>query len=71
MKFLFSPKFHINLFFLIYTVTASLENYFYFLYNIISVKESTYVNNYQLLKGIVGKEGAGIYAHIMTTICGA
>lgn len=49
----------------------ALENYSYFFYNILSVKESTYVNNYQILKGIVGKEGAGIYAYVMTNICGA
>lgn len=49
----------------------ALETYSYFFYNILSVRESTYVNNYQILKGIVGKEGASIYSYVITNICGA
>lgn len=52
------------------TMLLALENYSYFIYNILSVRESTYVNNYQALKGIVGKDGNSIYANIVTNICG-
>lgn len=49
----------------------ALENFSYFVYNIISVLNSTYVNNYHVLKQIVGKDGVTLYSALITGICGA
>ena len=49
----------------------ALENFSYFIYNVISVLNSTYVNNYHVLKQIVGKDGVALYSALITGICGA
>lgn len=49
------------------SMLLGLEVFNYLLYNIISVNESTYVNNYQLLKNIVGEEGKKLYADVAVT----
>ena len=49
------------------SMLLGLEVFSYLLYNIISVNESTYVNNYQLLKNIVGEEGKKLYADVAVT----
>ena len=49
----------------------ALENFSYFVYNVISVLNSTYVNNYHVLKQIVGKDGVALYSALITGICGA
>lgn len=53
------------------SMLLALENYPYFVYNVLSVNEATYVNNYHVLKGIMGKDGKDLYAALITTICGA
>ena len=45
-----------------------LEVFPYFLYNILAVNESTYQNNYQVLKNIVGDDGKKIYADLVVMI---
>lgn len=50
------------------TMLFALETFPYFLYNIISVNESTYINNYQALKNIVGDDGRKIYADLIVTV---
>ena len=47
----------------------AMENFPYLVFNIISVSETTYINNYYHLKGIVGDEGKKLYATLITTIC--
>lgn len=47
----------------------AMENFPYLVFNIISVSESTYINNYYHLKGIIGDEGKKLYATLITTIC--
>ena len=47
----------------------SLENYPYFVFNVLSVVESTYINNYYHLKNIVGDDGRKLYANLLTSIC--
>ena len=49
----------------------ALENFSYFVYNVISVLNSTYVNNYHVLKQIVGKDGVSLYSALITGVCGA
>ena len=49
------------------SMLLGLEVFSYLLYNIISVNESTYVNNYQLLKNIVGEDGKKLYADVAVT----
>lgn len=49
------------------SMLLGLEIFNYLLYNIISVNESTYVNNYQLLKNIVGDNGKKLYADVVVT----
>lgn len=46
-----------------------LEVFPYFLYNILSVNDATYVNNYQSLKNIVGDDGKKIYADLIVGVC--
>lgn len=46
----------------------ALENFNYFLYNILSVNESTYVNNYPILKNIVADDGRKIYADLIVAV---
>lgn len=43
----------------------SLEVFNYFLYNVMSVNDSTYINNYPVLKNIVGDDGKKIYADLV------
>ena len=47
----------------------SLENFPYFVFNVISVVDTTYVNNYYHLKNIVGDDGRKIYAMLVSSIC--
>ena len=49
----------------------ALENFSYFVYNILSVNNSTYVNNYHILKQIVGKDGNALYSALIVNVCGA
>lgn len=49
----------------------ALENFSYFVYNVISVNNATYVNNYHRLKQIVGKDGQDLYSALIVSICGA
>ncbi len=44
------------------------ENFPYLVFNILSVMEATYVNNYYHLKSIVGDDGKKLYATLLTTI---
>ena len=48
----------------------AMENFSYFMYNVMSVNEATRVNNYQILKNIFGQDGKKLYAAVLTTICG-
>ena len=50
------------------TMLFALEVFPYFLYNIIAVNESTYINNYQALKNIVGDDGRKIYADLIVMV---
>ena len=47
----------------------SLENYPYFVFNILSVVDTTYINNYYHLKNIVGDDGKKLYATLISSIC--
>ena len=51
------------------SMLLAMENFNYFMYNIISVNETTYVNNYQMLKNIVGDDGKKIYADLIVSFC--
>lgn len=50
------------------SMLLSLELLPYFVYNIIAVNESTFINNYGMLKNIVGQDGKKIYASLVTTL---
>ena len=52
------------------SMLLGLETFDYLLYNIISVNDSTYVNNYPMLKNIVGDDGRKIYADLVVTVNG-
>lgn len=45
-----------------------IEVFNYFLYTILSVNDSTYVNNYPVLKNIVGEDGKKIYADLVVAV---
>lgn len=47
------------------SMLLGLEVFDYFLYNIISVNDSTYINNYPILKNIVGQDGRKIYSDMV------
>lgn len=47
----------------------AMENYPYFVFNILSVIETTYINNYFHLKNIVGDEGNRLYMTLISSIC--
>lgn len=49
-------------------MTLALETFSYLVYNIISVLNTTYVNNYHMLKNIVGDEGNKLYAQLVTIL---
>lgn len=51
------------------SMLLALEVYSYLFYNILSVKECTYINNYPVLKSIIGKNADDIYAYIIVNIC--
>lgn len=51
------------------SMLLALENFNYFLYNVLAVNESTYTNNYQILKNMVGGEGRKIYSELIVTVC--
>lgn len=47
------------------SMLLSLETFSYLFYNILAVNESTYTNNYQVLKNIVGDDGKKLYADMI------
>lgn len=47
----------------------AMEIYPYFVFNILSVNETTYANNYFHLKNIVGDDGKKLYATLTSTLC--
>lgn len=47
----------------------AMENYPYFVFNVLSVNARTYINRYQMLEGIVGDDGKKMYSALVTTIC--
>lgn len=49
-------------------MTLALETFSYLVYNIIAVLNMTYVNNYHMLKNIVGDEGSKLYAQLITIL---
>lgn len=49
-------------------VTLAIENYAYLVYNILSVVNTTYVNNYHMLKNIIGDDGAKLYGYLVTIL---
>lgn len=51
------------------SMLLAMENFPYLMFNIISVSESTYINNYYHLKGIVGDDGKKLYNTLISTIC--
>ena len=51
------------------SMMLALENFPYFVFNILSVNARTYINRYHLLENIVGDDGKKLYAALVTTIC--
>lgn len=51
------------------SMMLALENFPYFVFNILSVNARTYINRYQMLENIVGDDGKKLYAALVTTIC--
>ena len=49
-------------------MTLSLEVFPYLVFNINSVLQSTYVNNYHMLKNIIGDDGSKLYAQLITIL---
>lgn len=49
------------------SMLLALENFNYFFYNVLAVNESTYTNNYQVLKNIVGDDGKKLYSDLVVT----
>lgn len=49
-------------------MTLALEVYPYLVFNILSVLNTTYVNNYHMLKNIVGEDGSKLYAYLVTIL---
>lgn len=47
----------------------AMENFPYFIFNVLSVVNSTYVNNQYQLKNIVGDDGGKLYATLLSTLC--
>ena len=47
----------------------AMEIYPYFVFNVLSVNETTYANNYYHLKDIVGDDGKKLYAALISTLC--
>ena len=46
----------------------ALEVFPYLVYNILSVNDTTYVNNYHMLKNIVGDDGRKLYGYLITIL---
>lgn len=51
------------------SMLLAMENYSYFVFNVLSVNSRTYINRYQMLEGIVGDDGKKLYAALVTTLC--
>ena len=51
------------------SMLLALENYPYFVFNVLSVNARTYINRYQMLESIVGDDGKKLYAALISTIC--
>lgn len=51
------------------SMLLAMENFPYLVFNILSVIDTTYINNYYHLKNIVGDEGKKLHATLITTIC--
>lgn len=51
------------------SMLLAMENFNYLMYNIIAVNESTFINNYTVLKNIIGDDGRKIYSDIVVSIC--
>lgn len=51
------------------SMMLALENYSYFVFNVLSVNARTYINRYQMLESVVGDDGKKLYASLITTIC--
>lgn len=49
-------------------MTLSMEVFPYLFFNIVSVVQATYINNYHMLKQIVGDDGMRLYSHIVTML---
>lgn len=53
------------------SMLLSLEVFQYFLFNVISVVDQTYVNEFPILKNLVGDEGKKLYIETLVTFCDA
>ena len=51
------------------SMMLAMENFPYFVFNVLSVNNRTYINRYQMLENIVGDDGKKLYAALVTTIC--
>jgi hypothetical protein len=49
-------------------MTLALEVFPYLIYNILSVLQTTYVNNYHMLKNIVGDDGTKLYGYLVSIL---
>ena len=49
-------------------MTLALEVFPYLVYNIMSVTQTTYVNNYHMLKNIVGEDGDKLYGYLVAIL---
>lgn len=49
-------------------MTLAMEAFQYLVFNIISVIQTTYVNNYHMLKNIVGDDGSKLYAQLIAIL---
>lgn len=67
-------KLNVNTFIQLYVslynapMTLALEVFPYLVYNIISVLQTTYVNNYHMLKNIVGDDGDKLYGYLVAIL---
>ncbi len=49
-------------------MTLALEVFPYLVYNILSVLQTTYVNNYHMLKNIIGEDGGKLYGYLVAIL---
>lgn len=49
-------------------MTLAMESFQYLVFNIISVLQTTYVNNYHMLKNITGDDGSKLYAQLIAIL---